>query len=204
MSVIVGHLDQAEQAELLEAVIACLEAAPFYRPVLPRWGTPLSVRMSNAGPLGWLADKSGYRYVPAHPETGEPWPPIPPLLEKLWTDVTDYPASPEACLINHYGPKARMGLHQDKDEADFGAPVLSVSLGDDARFRLGGLERKGPTQSTVLKSGDVMLLKEETRLAFHGIDRIYAGTSDLLAARPDLFPDGGRLNLTLRRVTKPD
>jgi len=204
MSIVVSRLDETEQRALRDAVIACLGEAPFFRPVLPRWGTPFSVRMSNAGDFGWRADKSGYRYETVHPETGRPWPAIPGMLLDLWAGLTDYPAPPEACLINHYTPKAKMGLHQDRDEADFEAPVISVSLGDDARFRLGGRERRGPTESTVLKSGDVMMLAGDNRLAFHGIERIYAGTSDLLAPYPDLFPEGGRLNLTLRRVTAPE
>lgn len=202
MSIVAKSLSPDAQSALLAEVAACVKHAPFFRPVLPRWGTPFSVQMSNAGPLGWVSDKSGYRYETCHPVTGKSWPPIPDMLLDLWAELTDYPAPPEACLINHYTPQARMGLHQDKDEKDFSAPVLSVSLGDDARFKLGGLERKGPTESTILKSGDVMLLSGETRLAFHGVDRIYAETSQLLAPNPDLFPGGGRINLTLRRVTK--
>ncbi len=203
MSIVARSLSENDQSALLAAVAGCLKKAPFFRPVLPRWGTPFSVQMSNAGPLGWVADKSGYRYQPIHPVTGKAWPPIPQMLLDLWGELTDYPAPPEACLINHYAPTAKMGLHQDKDEEDFNAPVLSVSLGDEARFRLGGLERKGPTTSTLLKSGDVMLLEGETRLAFHGVDRIYPGTSALLDEFAEVFPGGGRVNLTLRRVTVP-
>lgn len=190
--------DQAEA--LLADVVAVLARAPLFTPTMPRWGTPFSVRMSNCGPLGWVSDKSGYRYQPHHPETGAPWPPMPQRLLDLWAQLADCPAPPEACLINLYGPKARMGLHQDRDEQDFSAPVLSVSLGDSARFRLGGLRRDDPSETFPLHSGDVMLLAGETRLAFHGIDKVLPGTSDLLATRPDLFPEGGRLNLTLRRV----
>jgi alkylated DNA repair protein (DNA oxidative demethylase) len=158
--------------------------------------------MTNCGSLGWVSDKSGYRYQPTHPEIGKPWPPMPQMLLDLWDEVTGYPLPPEACLINHYSEKARMGLHQDRDEEDFDAPVLSVSLGDDARFRLGGLDRKDPAESFILRSGDLMTLEGESRLAFHGIDRLYPGTSVLLAAPALPGIDGGRLNLTLRRVTK--
>jgi len=153
------------------------------------------VRMANCGPLGWVTDKErGYRYQATHPETGKPWPPIPQMLLDLWDGVADYPCPPQACLVNYYTGSAKMGLHQDKDEEDFSAPVLSVSLGDTGLFRVGGTSRKDPTKTTELRSGDVVVLSGEDRLAFHGIDRILQGTSDLL-------PEGGRFNLTLRRVT---
>ena len=171
--------------------------APLYTPTMPRSGTPMSVRMTNAGPLGWVTDKErGYRYQATHPVTGEPWPAIPPRLLDLWAEVSGYPHPPEACLINYYGSAAKMGLHQDRDEEDFAAPVLSVSLGDAGLFRVGGKSRKDPTQKFELSSGDVFVLGGEDRLSYHGIDRILPGTSDLLE-------EGGRFNLTLRRVTKP-
>lgn len=199
-----GYLDSTGQRALAGKVADILHLAPLFQPFLPRWGTPLSVRMSNCGPLGWVADKSGYRYQPIHPDTGQPWPPMPGVLEDLWDAVTGYDAPPEACLINYYAPGAKMGLHQDKDEADFEAPVVSISLGDRARFRLGGSEtRKGPAQSVWLESGDVIVLEGPTRLAFHGIDKVEPGNSNLLSGWPDLFPNGGRLNLTLRRITLP-
>ena len=156
----------------------------------------MSVRMSNCGALGWVSDRSGYRYQPAHPETGRCWPPLPDVLLALWKDVALYDHAPEACLINFYGPDAKMGLHQDRDEADFEAPVVSVSLGDSCLFRVGGPRRGDPTRSFRLNSGDVVVLAGAARLAFHGVDRIYPGTSTLLAA-------GGRINLTMRRVTQP-
>jgi alkylated DNA repair protein (DNA oxidative demethylase) len=153
--------------------------------------------MSNCGPLGWLSDENGYRYQPTHPETGLPWPPMPDALIAIWNSVAQYLYPPEACLINFYSPAAKMGLHQDRDEADFDAPVVSLSLGDACLFRVGGLRRSDPTRSFRLNSGDVLVLGGGCRLAFHGVDRIYPGTSTLLA-------EGGRINLTLRRVTRPD
>jgi alkylated DNA repair protein (DNA oxidative demethylase) len=164
---------------------------------MPRSGRPMSVRMSNCGPLGWVSDESGYRYEPVHPETGRSWPPIPEALLAIWNEVAEYPHGPEACLINFYGAAAKMGLHQDRDETDFAAPVVSLSLGDSCLFRVGGLKRGDPTRSFRLNSGDVVVLGGSARLAFHGVDRIYPGTSTLLA-------DGGRINLTMRRVTRPD
>jgi DNA oxidative demethylase len=192
-----GKLGQAEQVRLLAALRAIIAAAPLFTPTMPRSGTPMSVRMTNCGPLGWVTDKeAGYRYQPAHPATGQPWPAIPPVLLGLWRELSRYPAPPEACLVNYYAGNAKMGLHQDKDEVDFSAPVLSVSLGDSAIFRVGGLTRKDPTRAFELASGDVVLLGGEDRLAYHSIDRILPSTSGLLA-------EGGRFNLTLRRVTRP-
>jgi alkylated DNA repair protein (DNA oxidative demethylase) len=168
---------------------------------MPRTGKPFSVRMSNCGALGWVSDKeAGYRYQAAHPETGKLWPEIPKMLFDLWRKVAAYPAPPEACLINVYIPSARMGLHRDEDEEDFSAPVVSVSLGDTARFRIGGLARKDPTHSFDLKSGDVLILGGDSRLAYHGVDRIKPGTSELIGNR---LPEAARINLTLRRVAKP-
>lgn len=194
------YFDDLAQRELLAKIRQALKSAPPFTPRMPRTGKPFSVTMSNCGSLGWLSDKErGYRYEPRHPVTGEPWPPMPQALLDLWQEKADYPDPPEACLVNLYGEGAKMGLHRDEDEADFSAPVISVSLGDTARFRIGGLERKDRTASFDLASGDVLVLGGETRLAYHGVDRIKAGTSDLL----DDLPGVARINLTLRRVTNP-
>jgi alkylated DNA repair protein (DNA oxidative demethylase) len=190
-------LGREGQIALLAAIGEVIAEAPLFTPTMPRSGKPMSVRMTNCGPLGWVTDKErGYRYQATHPETGKAWPPIPAALLKLWRELARYPAPPEACLVNYYAGSAKMGLHQDKDEEDFAAPVLSVSLGDTGVFRVGGRSRKDPTRAFELKSGDVVVLGGGDRLAFHGIDRILTGTSDLI-------PEGGRFNLTLRRVTKP-
>ena len=192
-----GKLGPKQQLALLGALRAVMKEAPLFTPAMPRSGKPMSVRMTNCGPLGWVTDKErGYRYQATHPMTGKPWPAMPQMLLDLWDEVARYKAPPEACLVNYYGEDAKMGLHQDKDEEDFDAPVLSVSLGDTAIFRAGGRSRRDQTRKFELKSGDVVVLGGEDRLAFHGIDRILAGTSGLL-------PEGGRINLTLRRVTKP-
>ena len=187
-----GRLDEAAQAALAQAVFAATEAAPFYRPVTPG-GRPMSVRMTNLGPLGWVTDAAGYRYQALHPGTGRPWPAIPAALIDLWRALAEAPADPDCCLVNLYDAQARMGLHQDRDEADFRFPVLSVSLGDTAVFRIGGDSRKAPTATVRLASGDVCLLAGSARLAVHGVDRILPGSSRLI-------PGGGRLNLTLRRA----
>ena len=188
------YYSRPAQQTLLAEVLARVEAAPFYRPVMPRSGKPFSVEETNFGPLGWISDQGGYRYVPLHPYTEKQWPDVPADLLALWRDVADYAAPPECCLVNLYRAGAKMGAHQDRDEAATEAPVVSVSLGDAALFRFGGATRKGPTQSVTLSSGDVLVFGGPARLMFHGIDRVIAGSSQLI-------PEGGRINLTLRRVT---
>jgi DNA oxidative demethylase len=192
-----GWFGTDQQRALVEAVRDVVRQAPLFTLVMPKTGTPMSVRMTNCGQLGWVTDKEkGYRYQAMHPVTGRLWPAIPNVLIELWNKVAGYAAAPEACLVNFYDDKAKMGLHQDRDEQDFAAPVVSVSLGDDARFRIGGTKRNEKTVSLVLRSGDVLVMGGASRLAFHGIDKTYPATSDLL-------PKGGRINLTLRRVIKP-
>lgn len=190
-----GYLDPDAQTALVTAVRAVLAAAPLFTPRMPKSGRPFTVRMSNCGALGWVSDAGGYRYQSFHPDTGTPWPPMPAELLSIWNVLAGYPQPPEACLINVYGAGAKMGLHQDRDEADLAAPVVSISLGDSCLFRIGGSTRNAPTRSVRLSSGDVVILGGAARLAFHGVDRIYAGTSRLL-------PEEGRINLTLRRVTR--
>lgn len=189
-----GYLDRAAQEHLVDIIRRIVVEAPLYVPVMPGTGKPMSVRMTNCGPLGWVTDKvRGYRYQSTHPVTGKAWPQMPHELLDLWEKLADHAKPPEACLINFYSDDAKMGLHQDKDENAFDAPVLSISLGNTCLFRVGGLDRKAPTGSFKLSSGDIVLLGGEGRLAFHGVDRIYPDTSTLLK-------NGGRMNLTLRRV----
>ncbi|AGS19926.1 alpha-ketoglutarate-dependent dioxygenase AlkB family protein [Rhizobium etli] len=189
-----GYLDRAHQEELVELIRVVVTEAPLYVPVMPGTGKPMSVRMTNCGPLGWVTDKErGYRYQPTHPATGRSWPQMPKLLLDIWNDVSGYEKPPEACLVNFYSDDARMGLHQDKDEQDLQAPVVSISLGNSCRFRIGGLNRNDRTLSFKLASGDLVVLGGEGRLCYHGVDRIYPATSTLLK-------NGGRINLTLRRV----
>jgi alkylated DNA repair protein (DNA oxidative demethylase) len=190
-----GYLETPAQAALRDEVVSAVRAAPFFAPVMPRTGRPFTVRMTNMGQLGWVSDRGGYRYQPIHPETGKPWPPIPDRVLRVWREVAGYSHEPEACLVNLYREGAKMGLHRDEDEEDFSAPVVSISLGDTAVFRIGGLERGGPTQTLKLSSGDVLVLGGQSRLRYHGIDRVLSGTSSLIEG-------GGRINLTLRRVRK--
>jgi alkylated DNA repair protein (DNA oxidative demethylase) len=192
-----GLLDRPAQESLRDAVFTRLRAAPLYIPRMPKSGLPMRVRMTNFGPLGWVTDKEqGYRYQSMHPDTGKPWPDMPRQVLELWDQLAGYPSLPEACLVNFYESDARMGLHVDSDEEAWDAPVLSISLGDTASFRIGGVLRSDATRSVRLASGDVCMLGGASRRAYHGVDRIFPGTSRLL-------PKGGRINLTLRRVTVP-
>ena len=187
-----GWLAPGEQTALVADLRAVVAAAPLFSPMTP-YGRPMSVRMTSAGRFGWVSDRRGYRYSETHPAGGS-WPPIPQSVLDIWRAVSGTDRSPECCLVNFYAEGARMGLHQDRDEADFAQPVVSISLGDDGLFRIGNETRGGATQSLWLRSGDVLVMGGSARLLYHGIDRIAPGTSTLL-------PQGGRINLTLRVVT---
>jgi len=187
-----ARLGPEDQRALVEEVLAKAAQAPFVRQATPG-GKPMSVETTSFGSLGWTTDRGGYRYEAAHPTTARPWPAIPQLLLDLWAELADLATPPDSCLVNLYRAGSRMGLHQDKDEADFRFPVLSVSLGDTAVFRMGGPRRGDPTTSLRLSSGDVCLLAGEARLFHHGVDRVLTGSSRLI-------PGGGRINLTLRRA----
>ncbi|WP_282022159.1 alpha-ketoglutarate-dependent dioxygenase AlkB family protein [Ruegeria faecimaris] len=184
-----AYLDGAAQAQLITLLRPILKSAPLFRPTTPS-GREMSVRMTSAGALGWVTDKNGYRYQPHHPK-GMEWPTIPDCILDIWRDLASPERDPDCCLVNYYSEGARMGLHQDKDEADFSWPVLSISLGDDALFRIGNTTRGGKTESIWLGSGDVVVMGGPARLTYHGVDRIRFGSSKLL-------PKGGRINLTLR------
>ena len=186
-----GLISLREQHLIVAELRNVVRQAPMFSPTTPG-GRKMSVRLSAAGNYGWYSDASGYRYVDRHPD-GQPWPSIPGLVFGLWRNLVSDVRLPDCCLVNHYTENAKMGMHQDKDEADFTWPVLSISLGDDALFRMGNVVRGGKTESILLSSGDVVLMGGDARLAHHGVDRIKFGTSTLLK-------QGGRINLTLRVV----
>lgn len=186
-----GWLSPDEQAAMVDELREVVAQAPLFTPVTPR-GKAMSVRMTSAGRYGWITDRRGYRYEQTHPD-GRNWPPVPESVLAIWRTLVSNTRLPDCCLINHYSQGARMGLHQDRDEADFSWPVLSVSLGDDALFRVGNRARGGPTESVWLNSGDVLVMGGAARLIHHGVDRIRPGTSSLLQG-------GGRINLTCRVV----
>ena len=186
-----GLLDLKEQTVLLEAVRNIAKLAPVFSPMTP-YGKPMSVKMTSAGMFGWYSDAQGYEYRRVHPN-GMPWPTIPAEVLNIWKIVSGAEREPECCLVNFYDQNAKMGLHQDRDEANFDFPVVSVSLGDEGLLRVGGTERGGKTDSVWLQSGDVVVMGGKARLAYHGVDRIRFGSSSLLAK-------SGRINLTLRVV----
>jgi len=196
-----GYLSLDQQQELLADIDKALKDAPLFQPTMPKTGKAFSVRMSNCGALGWVSDRDGgYRYQATHPVTGRRWQKIPALALEAWQKLAHYPVLPDACLINFYEVNARMGMHQDSDELDLRAPVLSLSLGASCIFRFGGTERGGKTIGLTLASGDALLLAGESRMAYHGVARIIPGTSPLSHT---LIEGDGRINLTLRRVTRP-
>ncbi len=191
-----GYFDADAQRTLLDDLRAVLLNAPLFTPTMPRTGKPFSVRMTNCGPLGWVSDRDGgYRYQATHPDTGAPWPEMPKIVADAWAALCEGAPVPEACLVNWYEDAARMGLHQDRDEAAVDVPILSLSLGDTCLFRYGGLSRRDSTKSFRLMSGDALVIGGPARMIFHGVDRVEAGTSILLSK-------GGRINLTVRRVTR--
>ena len=190
-SIYQGYLDRSAQTDIMEDLRIIARAAPPFTPHTPH-GKPMSVQMTSAGAYGWYSDAQGYRYIPNHP-TGSKWPDIPPSLLDIWADVSGTDRLPDSCLINFYGQGARMSMHQDRDEAQFRWPVVSISLGDDGLFRMGNVEKGGSTESIWLTSGDVVVMGGDARLAHHGIDKIRFGSSRLL-------PKGGRVNVTMRVV----
>jgi len=191
ISVFKEFLPSSDQLRLVKELREVAAQAPVFSPKT-KSGKPMSVRLTAAGDFGWFSDQRGYRYVQHHP-SGVNWPAIPDSIMAIWRAVAGAAPDPECCLINFYGEGARMGLHQDRDEANFEWPVVSISLGDDALFRVGGTERGGKTESIWLQSGDVAVMGGPARLNYHGIDRIKFGSSSLLK-------EGGRLNITLRVV----
>ncbi|MGJ4997541.1 DNA oxidative demethylase AlkB [Bradyrhizobium sp. HKCCYLS3077] len=184
-----------DEVELLAAIAAITAQAPFRRMITPG-GHQMSVAMTNCGPFGWVTDRSGYRYDAVDPESGQPWPAMPPLLRELAENAAREAGFPgfasDACLINRYEPGAKMSLHQDRDERDVGAPIVSVSLGLPATFLFGGLKRTDKAQRHRLAHGDVVVWGGPARLAFHGVAPLADGEHALLGSR--------RINLTFRRA----
>lgn len=187
-----GLLNRSAQEQLLQEIRTVVSQAPLFSPMTP-YGKKMSVQMTSAGQFGWVSDETGYRYAAQHPN-GTAWPALPPSAIGVWDAVSGAERAPECCLVNLYRETAKMGLHQDRSEADFQYPVVSVSLGDDGLFRIGGTTRGGKTESIWLNSGDVVVMGGDARLIYHGIDKTRVGSSTLLSG-------GGRINLTMRVVT---
>jgi DNA oxidative demethylase len=183
------------EADLIADLRGIVEQAPF-RHMLTPGGYRMSVAMTNCGSVGWVTDRSGYRYDANDPETGKPWPAMPPSFRGLAEQAADQAGfggfSPDACLINCYQPGARMSLHQDKDEGDFGAPIVSVSLGLPAIFLFGGLKRSDKPHRYRLRHGDIAVWGGPARLAFHGVAPLADGDHAVLGRQ--------RINLTFRKA----
>ncbi|NKB42966.1 MAG: alpha-ketoglutarate-dependent dioxygenase AlkB [Alphaproteobacteria bacterium] len=192
-----ASLDQSTQTNLLNDAFKVSEEAPFSH-ARTKSGGVYSAKMTNCGDVGWWSDARGYRYTAVDPRSGIPWPRIPKsfneALKAVLSETDEAGFKPDACLINHYTANAKMGLHQDKDEANFSQPIITISLGAAADFLIGGFARSDKPIAALVESGDVLIMGGESRMRFHGIRKIYPGTSPL----PDLE---GRLSLTFRKAT---
>jgi len=183
------------EAELLAALRAVVKQAPFRHLIAPG-GHRMSVAMTNCGSVGWVSDETGYRYDAIDPESGQKWPAMPPVLRRLAADAASDAGfngfAPEACLINRYVPGAKLSLHQDKDELDFAAPIVSVSLGLPAVFLFGGMKRADKTVRYRLEHGDVVVWGGPSRLFYHGVAPLADGEHGVMGCQ--------RINLTFRKV----
>lgn len=192
-----GALNTGLQAVLFETVLKLAEKADFSH-ARTKSGGLYSAEMTSCGPLGWWSDRKGTRYCDVDPRTGAKWPEMPPIFLDTLTDVlskTEWDGfKPDACLINKYGKGAKMGLHQDKDEADFTQPIVTISLGASADFLVGGKARFDKPVRFLIESGDVLIMAGESRLRFHGIRKIYPGSSPIAGLDK-------RLSLTFRKAT---
>lgn len=184
-----------DEAEILAAINSIIAAAPLRYMVTQR-GYAMSVAMTNCGDAGWISDRKGYRYERNDPQTGKPWPEMPGVLirlaQKAASEAGYHGYLPDVCLINSYAPGTKLALHQDNDEADFSAPIVSVSLGLPATFLFGGLTRQQKSQKIPLRHGDVFVFGGQSRMAFHGIEPLKEGNHSLLGNR--------RINLTFRKA----
>lgn len=188
-------LDFAQQAALMAALAEVTALAPLAR-ARTRGGLT-SAAMTNCGEVGWWSDTRGYRYTSTHPATGKPWPPMPrafaDVVRRLMAGTPWPEFQPDACLVNFYEGGAKMGLHQDRDEQDFSQPIVTVCLGDDADFLIGGFARAEKATAMVVRSGDVLVMGGPSRMRFHGVRKIYPGTSPLPGV-------AGRYSLTFRKA----
>ena len=184
---------EGEAGRTLEEIDLIVAKSPLRRVVTPM-GKPMSVEMTNCGSVGWVSDRSGYRYETLDPVSGRPWPKMPARFRELATRMAEKAGYqrylPDVCLINRYSPGSKMGIHQDRDERDFSQPIVSVSLGLPITFKFGGLRRTDASRSVVLHHGDVVVFGDVARLAYHGVGTLRAGNHPLTGAF--------RFNLTFR------
>jgi DNA oxidative demethylase len=184
-----------DETAILAALAEVTSRSPFRHMVTPG-GFTMSVGMTNCGPFGWVSDRSGYRYDAIDPLRGQPWPPLPEAFLRLATNAAAEAGFshfiPDACLVNRYAPGAKLSLHQDRDERDFEQPIVSVSLGLPAVFLFGGLKREDKTSRIALSHGDVVVWGGPSRLRYHGVLPLKAGSHPLLG--------GYRINVTFRKA----
>ncbi|WP_338831495.1 DNA oxidative demethylase AlkB [Bradyrhizobium sp. 27S5] len=196
-AVLLGGFAKPFEAELIPSLRIIIKQAPFRHLITPG-GHRMSVAMTNCGSVGWVSDPNGYRYDPIDPDTGKPWPAMPEVLRRLAADAADEAGftgfAPEACLINRYVPGAKLSLHQDKDELDYAAPIVSISLGLPAIFLFGGLKRSDTPRRYRLEHGDVAVWGGPSRLFYHGVAALADGEHSVLGRQ--------RINLTFRKVAK--
>jgi DNA oxidative demethylase len=194
-AVLLRGFARPREADLIAALRDIAAQAPFRHMQTPG-GHEMSVAMTNCGAVGWVTDRSGYDYASSDPQSGKPWPPMPPVFHELAMQAAERAGfsdfSPDACLINRYAPGARMSLHQDRDERDFDSPIVSVSLGLPAIFLFGGLKRSDKPTRYRLEHGDVVVWGGPSRLFFHGVAPLADGDHSLLGRQ--------RINLTFRRA----
>lgn len=194
---VIRKLTIDEQHQILRECQAVIENAPLFRAIMPT-GADFRYLCTSAGDYGWLSDRKGYRYVSKHPITRVPFPPIPRLIQQIAFEAAQtcgLPLRPESALINWYDEDSQLGLHQDRTEST-DAPVVSISIGDDCVFIIGGPQRSDPKRKIILKSGDVLVMGAEHRFVFHGVERIVPGTAPIELG----FEQAGRFNITVRQV----
>ena len=193
-------LDEKTQVKITHSISKIIDHSPFFCPRTPRFNKPFNILITNAGKWGWKADAHGYGYIKTHPLTGKSWTNIPKIFFKIWKHYCSNDQLPNSCLINLYNKKSTLGLHQDKDENDFSIPVLSISLGSSALFNYGN--NKSTIKNICLTSGSVVLMKDHSRLFYHGISKVYMDKINVLhTTNPKKFGRDCRINLTLRRYT---
>ncbi len=194
-----NEIPKKKQINLANDVSFIIKKSPLFRPRFPRFNNPFKILITNAGEWGWISDKYGYRYTENHPKTKKCWPPIPNNFVELWKKYSQCLHLPNSCLINLYSyPDSALGLHQDKDENDFSFPVLSISLGCSAIFKYG--KERNRLYDICLTSGSIVVMRDESRLNYHGVSRILKTKNNILEeSKLDYLPSDARINITLRR-----
>ncbi len=199
MKILVDILSYYIQKKIVGEISEIISKAPLFKPLTPIWNKPLKISITNAGKWGWLSDKQGYKYVKHHPITKKKWPPIPKTFLKIWNKYGSTLTPPNCSLINVYkNEKASLGIHQDKDENNFSFPVVLISIGNKAIFNYGSSRKN--LKKMLLSSGSVIVLKNESRLYYHSVSKVYKNNKNIfLNSKNVSLPKEGRISVTLRR-----